>query len=198
MFERLAIPDVILATPNRHGDKRGYFVETFRENAFEAAGIIGPFVQDNHSYSAEQGVLRGLHFQIPPHAQAKLVRCTRGRVFDVVVDLRQGSPTFGQHVSAILSADTGAQLYVPTGFAHGFCTLEPDCEIQYKVSEYYNGPSERGLAWDDPALGIEWPLESISPILSAKDTQQPTLDQLPALFDYDSTRRSNRMDTVRD
>ncbi len=184
MFERLAIPEVVLVTPKRHADDRGFFVETFRENDFEAAGIVGPFIQDNHSYSVNAGVVRGLHFQIAPYAQAKLVRCTRGKVFDVVVDLRSGSPTFGQHVSATLSADTGTQLYVPVGFAHGFCTLEPHCEIQYKVSAYYNGESERGLAWDDPALGIDWPLGSNAPILSEKDAMQPRLDQLPVFFHY--------------
>ena len=188
MFERLAIPDVILVTPKRHGDERGYFSETFRANAFEAAGISGPFVQDNHSYSADVGVIRGLHFQAAPHAQAKLVRCTRGKVFDVAVDLRRGAPTYGQHVSAILSAEAGNQLYVPAGFAHGFCTLIPDCEIQYKVSAYYDGPSEYGVAWNDPKLAIDWPLGSKTPILSEKDAAQPMLDQLPDFFHYAAKR----------
>lgn len=184
MFERLAIPDVILVTPKRHGDDRGYFSETFRANAFEAAGISGPFVQDNHSYSADVGVIRGLHFQAAPDAQAKLVRCTRGKVFDVAVDLRRGAPSYGQYVSAILSAETGTQLYVPAGFAHGFCTLVADCEVQYKVTAYYNGQSEYGVAWNDPHVAIDWPLSSNAPILSEKDAALPMLDQLPEFFHY--------------
>lgn len=188
MFERLAIPDVILVTPKRHSDGRGYFAETFRANTYEAAGILGPFVQDNHSRSADAGTIRGLHYQTAPYAQAKLVRCTRGRIFDVAVDLRQGSPTYGKSVSAILSAQTGEQLYVPVGFAHGFCTLEPDCEVQYKVSAYYDGPSEGGLAWNDPDLAIDWPLAGKTPILSDKDARQPKLSELPTLFPHAPSR----------
>lgn len=170
LFERLSIPDVILVTPNRFGDERGFFTETFRENAFSAEGITGPFVQDNHAYSADAGVLRGLHFQKPPHAQAKLVRCIRGAILDVAVDIRERSPTYGQHVSATLTAENGSQLFVPVGFAHGYLTLSPNSEVEYKVSAYYAPESEGGLAWNDPEIGIEWPLIEGGPSLSPKDT----------------------------
>jgi len=179
-FERQAIPDVILVTPDRHGDARGFFTETFRANVYEAAGIAGPFVQDNHAFSAAAGVLRGLHFQAPPMAQAKLVRCARGAVLDVAVDIRKSSPTYGQHVSAELSDENGAQLYVPDGFAHGYLTLTPDCVVVYKMTEYYAPETEAGLAWDDPALGIDWPLPNGAPSLSPKDAE------LPGLADFDS------------
>nr|WP_070960997.1 dTDP-4-dehydrorhamnose 3,5-epimerase [Hyphomonas sp. Mor2] len=179
-FERQAIPDVILVTPDRHGDDRGFFSETFRANVYEQAGIAGPFVQDNHAWSAEAGVLRGLHFQTPPKAQAKLVRVTRGAVLDVAVDLRKSSPTYGQHVRAELTADNGAQLFVPEGFAHGYLTLTPDTVVVYKMTEYYTPETEGGLAWDDPALGIDWPLPNGAPSLSAKD------QVLPGLADFDS------------
>lgn len=181
-FERQAIPDVILVTPDRHGDARGFFSETFRANVYEAAGIAGPFVQDNHAWSAEAGVLRGLHFQAPPRAQAKLVRCTRGAVLDVAVDIRASSPTFGQYVSAELSADNGAQLYVPEGFAHGYLTLTPDCVVVYKMTDYYAPETEGGLAWDDPALGIDWPLPSGAPALSPKDGKLPGLANFSSPF----------------
>ncbi|MHA7898287.1 MAG: dTDP-4-dehydrorhamnose 3,5-epimerase [Henriciella sp.] len=182
MFQRLAIPDVILITPKRHGDARGYFVETFRANSFEDAGVAGPFVQDNQAYSADAYVLRGLHYQIAPTAQAKLVTCTSGRIYDVAVDLRQASATFGQHVGVELSAETGQQLYVPTGFAHGYLTLTPGCEVRYKVTDYYSPDDERGLAWNDPELGISWPLDGAKPILSHKDQTHPTLSALEDLF----------------
>lgn len=180
MFERLAIPDVILVTPKRFGDERGYFSETFRENDYAGAGITGPFVQDNHAYSANAGVLRGLHFQKPPMAQAKLVRCVRGAILDVAVDIRKSSPTYGQHVSAELTAENGAQLFVPVGFAHAYLTLTPDCEVEYKVTAYYAPETEGGLAWNDPAIGINWPLPNGAPSLSQKDTV------LPGLADFES------------
>ena len=179
MFERLAIPDVILVTPKRFGDERGYFSETFRENDYAAAGITGPFVQDNHAYSAQAGVLRGLHYQRPPSAQAKLVRCTRGAIFDVAVDIRQGSKTFGKYVSAELSAENGAQLYIPVGFAHGYLTLTEQCDVLYKVSDYYSPEDEGGLAWDDPMLAIDWPMPISEIRLSEKDR---ALDRLAALY----------------
>ena len=179
-FERQAIPDVILVTPKRFGDARGFFSETFRANVYAAEGISGPFVQDNQAYSADAGVLRGLHFQVPPRAQAKLVRCTRGAILDVAVDLRKSSPTFGQHISAELTAENGAQLFVPAGFAHGYLTLSPDCVVVYKMTDYYAPESERGLAWDDPDLGIAWPLPNDAPVLSEKDTV------LPGLANFDS------------
>ena len=183
IFKRLAIPDVVLVKPKRHGDARGYFEETFRANAYEAVGIRGPYVQDNHAYSAQKGVLRGLHYQLPPAAQAKLVRCTHGAVFDVAVDLRRSSPTFGHYVSAELSAQNGHQLYVPVGFAHGYLTLTSDAEVQYKVTDYYSPEAERGLAWDDPELAIDWPLENISPILSDKDLMLPKLKDSSDFFE---------------
>jgi len=184
MFEKQIIPEIVLVTPRRFGDDRGYFQETFREHQYAEAGITGPFVQDNHSYSADQGVIRGLHFQAPPHAQGKLVRCTRGRILDVALDIRHGSPTYGHHVSAELSAENGKQLFVPVGFAHGFCTMTPDCEVQYKVTAYYDGPCDRGLAWDDADLGINWPVGENPPILSKKDAGQPSLRDMPIYFEY--------------
>ena len=182
MFEKLAIPEVILVTPKRHGDARGFFSETFRADTFAEAGIPGPFVQDNHAYSQQPGVLRGLHFQKPPHAQAKLVRCTQGAIYDVAVDIRQGSSTYGRYVGAELSAENGAQLYVPEGFAHGYLTLTPDCHVQYKTSAYYAPETEGGLAWDDPELGIDWPIEGLDIILSEKDKILPPLSALAPIF----------------
>ena len=182
MFQKLAIPDVILVTPKRHGDARGFFSETYRAEAFEEAGIPGPFIQDNHAYSQQPGVLRGLHFQKPPHAQAKLVRCTQGAIYDGAVDIRQGSPTYGRYVGAELSAENGAQLYVPEGFAHGYLTLTPDCHVQYKTSAYYAPETAGGLAWDDPELGIEWPMEGLDIILSDKDKILPPLSALAPVF----------------
>ncbi|MCR9222553.1 MAG: dTDP-4-dehydrorhamnose 3,5-epimerase [Hyphomonas sp.] len=182
-FERQALPDVILVTPDRHGDARGFFSETFRANTYESAGIAGPFVQDNHAWSADAGVLRGLHFQVPPKAQAKLIRCTRGAILDVAVDLRRSSPTFGQHVSAQLSAENGQQLFVPEGFAHGYLTLTPDCVVVYKMTEYYAPEAEGGLAWDDPDLGIDWPLKDARPTLSTKDAELPGLASFDSPFE---------------
>ena len=182
MFQKLAIPDVILVTPKRHGDARGFFSETFRADTFAEAGIPGPFVQDNHAYSQQPGVLRGLHFQKPPHAQAKLVRCTQGAIYDVAVDIRRTSPTYGRYVGAELSAENGAQLYVPEGFAHGYLTLTPDCHVQYKTSAYYAPETEGGLAWDDPELGIDWPIEGLDIILSEKDKILPPLSTLAPIF----------------
>lgn len=184
MFERLANPDLILATPKRHGDARGFFAETFRENVYAEAGIPGPFVQDNHAFSAERNVLRGLHFQIDPSAQGKLVSCLRGEILDVVVDLRWGSPHFRASTQVKLSATSGQQLYVPPGFAHGYLTLTPDCHVQYKVTAYYDANAERGLAWDDPELAIDWRVAGEAPILSEKDENHPMLRDLPDYFTY--------------
>lgn len=183
-FERLTIPDVVLITPKRFGDTRGYFVETFRMNLFE--NEIGPinFLQDNSSFSAEVGTVRGLHFQLNPKAQGKLVSCVAGALFDVAVDIRVGSPTFGKSVSAELSSDNGRQLWVPPGFAHGFCTLKPDTIISYKVTDYYSPEHDRGLFWSDPALGIDWPVAAEKAILSDKDQKQPHLGELQANFTY--------------
>lgn len=181
-FERQALPDVILVSPDRYGDARGYFSETFRANTYQEAGITGPFVQDNHAWSAEAGVLRGLHFQAPPKAQAKLVRCTRGAILDVAVDIRRSSPTFGQHVAAELSAENGQQLFVPEGFAHGYLTLTPDCVVVYKMTEYYAPETEGGLAWNDPDLGINWPATHGAPTLSPKDEALPRLASFESPF----------------
>ncbi|MEM6554352.1 MAG: dTDP-4-dehydrorhamnose 3,5-epimerase [Pseudomonadota bacterium] len=185
LFEPQQISEVILVKPQRFGDDRGFFSETFRENAFREAGICGPFVQDNHSLSVEPGVIRGLHFQTQPSPQSKLVRCTRGRILDVAVDVRRGSPSFGQHVCAELSAENGHQLYIPVGFAHGLCTLEPNCEVQYKVTGYYDPAADKGVLWSDPDIGIKWPLEGREPILSEKDRAQPILADLPDYFPFE-------------
>ena len=179
------IPDVKLVRPKKHGDARGFFSEVWRQDVAQAAGIAGPFVQDNHSFSAEAGVVRGLHFQKPPHAQGKLVRVTRGSILDVAVDIRVGSPWFGKHVAVRLSAAEWNQLWVPPGFAHGFCTLEPDCEVLYKVTAYYAPESDRGLSWNDPALGIDWPVRT--PVLSPKDEKHPKLADLDGGFVWENT-----------
>jgi dTDP-4-dehydrorhamnose 3,5-epimerase len=174
----LAIPDVKLIVPRRIGDARGYFVETHNERTFAAAGITTRFVQDNHAYSAEAGTLRGLHLQRAPHAQTKLVRCVRGRLFDVAVDVRAASPTFGQWVSAELSAENGAQLYVPQGFLHGYLTLEPHTEVIYKVDDHYAPREEAGVIWSDPDIAIAWPTVVGTPHLSDKDARLPRLRDL--------------------
>lgn len=183
-IERLEIPGVLAITPKRIGDERGFFSEVFREDMLAPHCPGVRLVQDNHSRSAEAGTVRGLHFQLAPFAQAKLIRVTRGAIYDVAVDIRVGSPTYGRHVARTLSADNWMQLLVPAGFAHGFCTLEPGTEVQYKVSAYYSAPHDRGLAWDDPTLGIAWPVAAEKAILSAKDRQHPRLADLPASFTY--------------
>ncbi len=178
------IPDVVLLTPRHIGDERGYFAETFRADLFAQKVGHQVFVQDNESRSARPGTIRGLHFQSDPHAQGKLVRCTAGALFDVAVDIRQGSPTYGKWVGETLTPDNGKQLWVPAGFAHGFCSLEPDTVISYKVTGYYSGECDKGLAWDDPAIGIAWPAVADSDTLSAKDRKQPLLSELPAYFSW--------------
>jgi len=181
-IRRLAIPDLIEIVPARHGDHRGFFSEVWNGPALAAHGIETRFVQDNHSFSVEAGVLRGLHYQEPPAAQAKLVRVTRGAIYDVCVDIRHGSPTFGRWVGLKLSAEAWNQLLVPEGFAHGFLTLEPNCEVLYKVSAPYSREHDRGIRWDDPALAIDWPLEGRTPILSGKDGGAPTLAEAAPAF----------------
>lgn len=178
----LPIPDVLLLEPARFEDTRGFFSEVFSRHAFDAAGITQDFVQDNHSLSRQVGVLRGLHFQVPPHAQGKLVRVPRGRILDVAVDLRRSSATFGQHVVAELSCANWRQMWIPAGFAHGFVTLEPDTEVLYKVTEPYAPDYDRGLAWDDPALGIDWLLAPGEAVLSDKDRHNPRLAAMPIWF----------------
>lgn len=178
-IQRFAMDGPVLIRPKLHGDERGYFFEAFRQDWFEreiAAGVV--FVQDNQSLSREVGTVRGLHFQLAPRAQAKLVRVLRGAILDVAVDIRPGSPTFGQHVAVRLSAEEKNQLYVPAGFAHGFCTLEPDSEIHYKTTDFYSPEHDRGLAWDDPALGIDWGVSPTVAILSERDRRHPVLAEL--------------------
>lgn len=182
--EALAIPEVKLVTPRTFRDGRGFFSETYSRRLFESAVANVEFVQDNHSLSRAKGVIRGLHFQIEPKAQGKLVRVTRGAVLDVAVDIRQRSPTYGRHVAVVLSADNWSQLWVPVGFAHGFCTLEPDTEVVYKVTDYYAPEHDRGLLYDDPDLGIEWPVNPAEAILSDKDRRNPRLRDSDAYFFY--------------
>lgn len=176
------IPDVKLIRMRRHEDERGFFSETYSARSLAAAGITCSFVQDNHSFSAHAGTVRGLHFQIPPHAQAKLVRVVRGAVLDVAVDLRAGSPTYGRHVAATLSADEWNMLFIPEGFAHGFCTLTPETEVVYKASRFYEPTHDRGIAWDDPALAIDWPVSRDAAVISAKDRQLPGFGSLAPWF----------------
>lgn len=184
-FTPLNIPGAIVVTSHHIGDERGYFAEIFRADQFARACGEWSFVQDNESRSAKAGTLRGLHFQTEPHAQGKLVRCTAGAVFDVAVDIRRGSPTYGQWLSQILTAENGKQLWIPSGFAHGFCSLEPDTVVCYKVTgSYYNVECDKGLAWDDPAIGIDWPDVADPETLSAKDRKQPLLADLPAYFSW--------------
>ncbi|WP_230530743.1 dTDP-4-dehydrorhamnose 3,5-epimerase [Microvirga roseola] len=180
--EPTAIPEVKIVTPKRFGDHRGFFSETYHRQRFAEAGIDTDFVQDNQSLSAAVGTVRGLHFQSEPFAQDKLIRVVRGSILDVAVDIRRSSPTYGRHVAVELSAENGRQLLVPVGFAHGFCTLEPDTEIQYKVSAYYSAAHDHGLAWDDPTVGIAWPVDPARAVLSDKDRRQPTLAELPVYF----------------
>ena len=184
--ESLAIPEVKILRPQRHGDARGFFSETWSRQALAEAGIAMDFVQDNHAYSAAPGTVRGLHFQTPPFAQTKLVRVVRGAIFDVAVDIRVGSPTYGRHVSAVISAEAWNQILLPVGFAHGLVTLEPDTEVLYKVSAPYAPAHDKGLLWNDPALGINWPVAEGAAIVSEKDRAQPPLAELPAWFAYES------------
>jgi len=172
---------LIHINPHRHCDHRGFFAETYSRRKYSELGIDVEFVQDNHSLSREVGTFRGLHFQAPPHAQAKLVRCGRGAIFDVAVDIRRGSPTFGEWKGYELKAENGEQLYVPVGFAHGFVTLEPDSEIVYKCSDYYAPEAEGAVLWNDPDIGIDWPTDA-DPILSEKDAAAPLLSDLESPF----------------
>lgn len=174
----------VLLQSKRFSDARGWFMETFSEVAVAAEGINERFVQDNHSFSAAKGTVRGLHFQRPPHAQAKLVRCLRGAIMDYAVDIRRGSPTYGRYVSARLTSAGGEQLFVPIGFAHGFVTLEPEVEVGYKVSNIYAPDHDGGVAWDDPDIGIDWPVPASGPVLSDKDRRLPMLRDLDTPFLY--------------
>lgn len=176
------LPDVKLITPTKHADDRGFFIETYNLETMRANGLDQVYVQDNHSLSRPVGTVRGLHFQLAPFAQAKLVRVLRGAIFDVAVDIRAGSPTYGQHVGVTLTADDPTQILVPVGFAHGFCTIAPDTEVAYKVTNVYSRDHDRGLAWDDPDLDIAWPVDPAAALLSDKDRRNPRLRDLEAAF----------------
>lgn len=181
-LEQTALEGVKIIYLDTFGDSRGIFAETYDSQAFLKLGIDTPFVQDASSYSAHAGVVRGLHFQTPPKAQAKIVRVIRGLVFDVIVDLRHSSPTFGKHVSLELSAEDMRSVYIPVGFAHGFCTLEDDTEITYKMSDHFDPGCYKGLLWCDPTLGIKWPVEPGEALVSDKDSAHPELNELEHAF----------------
>ncbi len=177
---------VQLIIPRRFADSRGWFTEVYGVSAFEARGLSDRYIQDNHSFSGAKGTLRGLHFQTPPHAQAKLVRCIRGAIYDVAVDVRKGSPSYGRWVGTTLSAQNGHQVYVPIGFAHGFLTLEPDTEVMYKVSDGYAPSHDGGIVWNDPDIGISWPMQpGEAPVLSDKDAALMALKDFDSPFRYD-------------
>jgi dTDP-4-dehydrorhamnose 3,5-epimerase len=175
IVEPTAIPDVLVVTPARFLDGRGFFSETWHESRFTGAGIAGPFVQDNHARSGDRGVVRGLHLQIGPNAQGKLVRVVRGAIWDVAVDVRPGSPTYGRNAGVVLSAENWQQLWIPAGLLHGYCTLEPDTEVIYKVTAPWDRRAERGVIWNDPELAVPWPISAEEAILSDKDQVLPRL-----------------------
>lgn len=180
--EPLAIPEVKLLTPPRFADARGFFSETWSEARYAALGVPGPFVQDNHVLSHQRGTVRGLHLQIAPFVQGKLVRVVRGAIWDVAVDVRRGSPTYGRHVAAVLSAANWQQLWVPGGFLHGYCSLDPDTEVIYKVTALWDRAAERAVAWDDPDLALPWPVSPAEAVLSDKDRGLPRLRDCPEWF----------------
>lgn len=180
---KTAFDGVVLLEPDLYEDDRGFFMESYNERTFHELGISVRFVQDNHSLSTKAGTVRGLHYQLHPHAQAKLVRVTRGAIYDVVVDIRRGSPTFGKWRSFILSEYNQRQLFVPKGFAHGFCTLVPNTEVQYKVDAYYSAKYDRGIFWNDPNLNIDWPVKEA--ILSEKDANLPLLEDAHINFTWE-------------
>jgi dTDP-4-dehydrorhamnose 3,5-epimerase len=181
--ERLSIADVIVVRVRKFADSRGHFLETFRKADFAEMGVDCEFVQDNQAFSAQTGTIRGLHFQVPPHAQAKLVRVLRGAVYDAAVDLRRGSPTYGKWCGARLTADGGEQIFVPRGYAHGYCTLEPDTVVAYKVDSYYAPQSEAGIIWSDSAIGIDWSVPAERVLVSDKDAKLPSLGAFDSPFE---------------
>lgn len=184
IVETTPLPDVLILTPRRFSDSRGWFTEVWSRRTLAKQGIDVDFVQDNHSMSRAVGTVRGLHFQAPPHAQAKLVRCGRGRVLDVAVDIRRGSPSFGRWIGVELSADNDKQLFIPTGFLHGFITLTPDCEVLYKCSDLYAPDCDGGVRFDDPDIGIDWGIEPSAAVLSEKDRAAPLLRDIKTPFTY--------------
>jgi len=179
--QNTALPDVKLITPRAFSDSRGFVAETLSERRLAENGITQHFVQENQSTSLKAGTVRGLHFQKKPHAQAKLIRVIKGRIFDVAVDVRPTSPSFGQHVGVTLAEDSLTQLYIPAGFAHGFCTLTDDTVVLYKVDSFYAPESEGGILWNDPALGIDWPVDPAKALLSGKDLVLPAFKDLPPM-----------------
>lgn len=183
-IDRTDLPDVLILTPQRFGDARGWFSEVWNGPRLREMGIDIDFVQDNHSFSAEAGTLRGLHYQTPPHAQDKLVRCVRGAILDVAVDFRAGSPTFGRWVGVELTPENGRQLLVPKGFLHGFVTRMPDTEVCYKCSDVYAPACDRAIRWDDPAIGIDWGLQGRASVLSAKDAAAPLMASVDSPFSW--------------
>jgi dTDP-4-dehydrorhamnose 3,5-epimerase len=185
LVRSLTIVDILLARTPKVGDLRGYFIETFSRKDFAEIGISADFVQDNQSLSVRRGTIRGLHFQTPPHSQAKLVRVLRGAIFDVAVDLRRGSPTYAKWCAATLGADGGEQLFIPSGFGHGFCTLEPDTEVAYKVDDYYAPECDAGILWNDPDIAIDWPIAWGDAVLSEKDSRHPRLSEFNSPFVYE-------------
>ena len=180
--ERLALPEVLLLTPKRFGDERGWFSQVYVKRELEAFGIHDDFLQDNQAASAQRGTLRGLHLQVPPEPISKLVRCLKGAIFDVAVDVRAGSPTLGRWAAAELSADNGRQMYCPRGFAHAYLTLTEDAEVFYKIDGYYAPTCERGLRWNDPAIGIDWPIAEADVVINDRDRA------LPLLADFEPVR----------
>ena len=187
LIEQTLLPDVLILTPKRFGDDRGWFMETFNAARVTEAGLSLTFVQDNHSMSAKVGTLRGLHFQTPPHAQDKLVRCSKGAILDVAVDIRRGSPSYGKWVGVELTAENGKQLLVPKGFLHGFVTRAENTEVQYKCTDVYAPDCDGGIRWDDPDIGIDWGLTG-DPVLSAKDTVAPLLCDYDSPFVYEGNK----------
>ena len=183
-IQATSIPEVKIIAPKKFGDARGFFSETYNQRAFHEAGIRDVWIQDNHSMSGPRGTVRGLHYQIAPVAQAKLVRVVKGAILDVAVDIRRGAPTYGRHVACEISAEKWNQIYVPAGFAHGFCTLTPDTEVLYKVTELYSRDHEFGILWNDPALAIDWPVKAAEALLSDKDKVQPRFADAPVHFTY--------------
>jgi dTDP-4-dehydrorhamnose 3,5-epimerase len=184
----LELPELVAVAPKRFGDSRGYFEETYNRRTFEQAGIHADFVQDNQSLSEKRGTVRGLHFQTPPYAQAKLVRVLAGSIFDVAVDLRRGSARYGCWAGLTLSAANGKQLFIPKGFGHGFCTLEPNTIVAYKVDAFYSGPHDGGLRFDDPDIGIAWPVASHEITVSEKDRNLPLLSSFESPFTVANVR----------
>lgn len=183
-LRELEIPGVYVLTPRRFADDRGWFSESYNQRTLATSGVDLTFVQDNHSYSKYPGTIRGFHFQSPPHAQDKLVRCVRGSIIDIAVDIRAGSPTYAKWVAVTLSGENGDQLFVPVGFAHAFVTLEPDTEVLYKVTEFYSPESDAGIRWDDSTIAFPWKLPLGAPHLSAKDATLPFLQDIRTIFQF--------------